>query len=166
MLPYFSGERTPILDPYAKGLIFGLGLHHNRADLYRALLESVGYGIRHNIEVMKAEGATIKRILAVGGGAQNRLWMQIVSDIADIEQHIPAEQIGASYGDAFLAGIGIGLFSSSADAGRWVQIQDTIYPDPEAHKNYSPFYAVYRELYQKNAGLMKEMSVLAKQPEL
>jgi xylulokinase len=155
MLPYFSGERTPLLDPDAKGMIFGLGLHHTRADLYRALLESVGYGIRHNIEVMKAEGAEVRRILAVGGGAQNPLWMQIVSDIANIEQHIPAQQIGASYGDAFLAGLGIGLFTSTAEAGRWVQIKETIRPVAAAHAAYERYYRIYRQLYEKNAGLMK-----------
>lgn len=160
MLPYFSGERTPILDPHAKGLIFGLGLHHTRADLYRAVLESFGFGIRHNLEVMKAEGAEIKRILAVGGGTQNRLWMQIVSDIANIEQHIPAQQIGASYGDAFLAGMGIGLFSSMSEIDRWVQFKETIHPDPAAHDAYLPYYAVYRKLYENNAALMKGMDDL------
>jgi xylulokinase len=163
ILPYFSGERTPILDPHAKGMIFGLGLHHTRANLYRAVLESIGYGIRHNIEIMKTEGVEIKRILAVGGGVQNKFWMQIVSDIANIEQHIPVQQIGASYGDAFLAGIGIGLFSSTAEIDQWVRTKETIHPNPKAHKTYTPFYGVYRELYKKNAGLMKEIGRLADQ---
>jgi xylulokinase len=163
VLPYFAGERTPILDADAKGMIFGLGLHHTRADLYRAVLESIGYGIRHNIEIMKTEGVEIKRILAVGGGAQNRLWMQIVSNIANIEQHIPAQQIGASYGDAFLAGIGIGLFSSTAEVDRWVEIKETIRPNLEAHEAYTPFYGVYRELYEKNAALMKAIGRLTDQ---
>jgi xylulokinase len=59
------------------------------ADVYRALLESVGYGIRHNIDKMNEEGIYPQRILAVGGGVQNLAWMQMVSDIAGIEQHIP-----------------------------------------------------------------------------
>jgi xylulokinase len=138
-------------------------LHHTRADLYRALLESIGYGIRHNLEIMKTEGVENKRILAVGGGTQNRFWMQIVSDIANIEQHIPAQQIGASYGDAFLAGVGIGLFSGTAELDRWVQIKETIHPNRNTHAAYTPFYGVYRELYEKNAGLMKEIGHLADQ---
>ncbi len=94
VLPYFAGERTPFADPAAKGLIFGLGLNHTRADIYRALLESVGFGIRHNIEQMRADGANPVRIFAVGGGTSNDVWMQIVSDIAGIEQITPRQRIG------------------------------------------------------------------------
>ena len=71
---------------------------------------------------MKDEGAELHRILAVGGGTLNPLWMQIVSDIANIEQHIPEQQIGASYGDALLAGVGVGLYDSISDATRRVKI--------------------------------------------
>jgi xylulokinase len=107
VLPYFSGERTPLNDPDARGVIFGLTLGHTRADVYRAVLESVGFSIRHNIEALKAEGCRASRILAVGGGTRNPAWLRIVSDIAGIEQVVPARNIGASYGDAFLAGIGV-----------------------------------------------------------
>ncbi len=160
VLPYFSGERTPLLDPAAKGVIFGLGLHHTRADVYRAMLESVGFGIRHNIDVMKEQGADPKRILAVGGGTHNPLWMQIVSDIAGIEQHIPAQQIGASYGDAFLAGVGVGLFSGTAEASRWVKTGQVVRPDSAAHRRYEDHYHLYRELYTRTAPLMRQVSGL------
>jgi len=154
MLPYFSGERTPILDPDAKGMIFGLGLTHNRADVYRALLESVGYGIRHNIDEMRAEGAEPVRILAVGGGTHNSLWLQIVSDIAGIEQHIPEQRLGACFGDAFLAGVGVGLFSGTREVDRWVRVEQLVRPDPVAHDRYEAFYRIYRDLYARNAPLM------------
>lgn len=162
MLPYFSGERTPILDPGAKGLIFGLDLSHTRADLYRAVLESIGYGIRHNIDEMKSEGVEIRRILAVGGGTLNPLWMQIVSDIADIEQHIPAQQIGACYGDALLAGVGVGLFKSISDATRMVNIKTVVRPDEATHLAYAKYYQIYRELYTQNASLMHRLSGLTR----
>ncbi len=160
VLPYFAGERTPLLDADAKGLIFGLDLRHTRGDIYRAILESVGFGIRHNIDKMKEEGAQPKRILAVGGGTYNPLWMQIVSDIANIEQHVPEQQIGASYGDAFLAGIGVGCFSSTAEAARWVKIKSAIKPDPEAHARYEDYYQIYRELYTRNQPLMQRLTRL------
>ena len=160
VLPYFSGERTPLLDPDAKGMIFGLGLHHKRADVYRAMLESVGFGIRHNIDVMKEQGAEPKRILAVGGGTHNPLWMQIVSDIAGIEQHIPAQQIGASYGDAFLAGVGVRLFSGTVEASRWVKTGQVVRPEPTAHRRYEDHYRLYRELYTRTAPLMRQTSGL------
>ena len=160
VLPYFAGERTPLLDPDAKGVVFGLELRHTRGDIYRAVLESVGFGIRHNIDKMREEGAHPKRILAVGGGTYNPLWMQIVSDIANIEQHIPEQQIGASYGDAFLAGIGVGCFSSTAEAARWVKIKQVIKPNPEAHKKYEEYYLIYRELYTSTRHLMQRLTGL------
>jgi xylulokinase len=161
VLPYFAGERTPLLDPDAKGVIFGLDLRHTRGDIYRAMLESVGYGIRHNIDEMKKEGADPKRILAVGGGTYNPLWMQIVSDIANIEQHIPEQQIGASYGDAFLSGIGVGRFQSTAEAAKWVKIKQVIKPNSEAHKKYEEYYQIYRELYTSTRHLMHQLAGLA-----
>jgi len=160
MLPYFAGERTPILDPDAKGLIFGLSLNHTRADVYRALLESVGFGIRHNMDRMREEGNGPGRILAVGGGTCNPLWMQIVSDIAGIEQHIPEQRIGAAYGDAFLAGVGIGLFSGIGEAGRWVKVGGVVRPNRAAGRAYDGYYEIYRDLYEATAPLMKRLSSL------
>jgi xylulokinase len=160
MLPYFSGERTPILDPDAKGLIFGLSLNHTRADVYRALLESVGFGIRHNLDRMREEGADPRRILAVGGGTHNPLWMRIVSDIAGIEQHIPEQRIGAAYGDAFLAGVGIGCFSGTAEAGRWVRTAAVVRPDRAAARTYDGYYEIYRGLYEATAPLMRHLTRL------
>jgi xylulokinase len=161
-LPYFAGERTPIHDPQARGVFFGLTLAHTRADLYRAVLESVGYAIRHNVDAMRGEGLAPKCILAVGGGSQNRLWMQIVSDIAGIALHIPEPQIGASYGDAFLAGVGARLFGGTAEASRWVRIGDRIEPDPAAHADYDNYYKIYRELYDRTAPLMGHLASLAR----
>ena len=160
VLPYFSGERTPILDPDAKGVVFGLGLNHTRGDVYRAVLESVGFGIRHNIDQMRKEGAEPTRILAVGGGTCNPLWMQIVSNIAGIEQHIPEQQIGACYGDAFLAGIGVGLFSGTAEAAQWVRIKKIVKPESTASRIYEGYYRVYRELYASTAPLMGRLGAL------
>lgn len=161
VLPYFSGERTPILDPDAKGVIFGLGLSHTRADVYRAVLESIGFGIRHNIEQMKKEGAAPRRILAVGGGTQNSVLMQIVSDIVGIEQHIPEQQIGACYGDAFLAGVGVGLFSGTAEAAHWAKTKQVVGPDLSTHRTYEGYYRIYRELYTTTAPLMGRLGALA-----
>ncbi len=84
VLPYFSGERTPINDPKARGVIAGLTLSHHRSHLYRAILEGVAYGIRHNLDTFRSIGAKVKRIVAVGGGTKSSTWLQIVSDVADV----------------------------------------------------------------------------------
>jgi xylulokinase len=159
-LPYFEGERTPMYDPNAKGVLFGLTLKHTRADIYRALLESIGFGIRHNIDGMLAESISPKRILAVGGGAKNLAWMQIISDIANIEMAIPDQQIGSSYGDAFLAGVGVGLFDSLDEIRKWVRYTHFITPNPEVTAKYQPLYRIYRELYNQTRGLMSDLSAL------
>lgn len=161
-LPYFSGERTPVHDPDARGAILGLTLGHARADVYRALLESVGYAIRHNIESLAAQGCRARRILAVGGGTRNRLWMQMVSDIAGIEQVFPSRQIGASYGDAFLAAVGVGAFSGVRDISRWVSPESIVRPSPDAGLVYQDYYRVYRALYDQNAALMHELARLGR----
>jgi xylulokinase len=125
----------------------------------------VGYSIRHNIEALAEEGCRPKRILAVGGGTRNRLWMQMVSDIAGITQVIPEQQIGASYGDAFLAGVGVGLFSGTGEVHRWVRPGATIQPDRGLGDRYGRYYAIYRELYERSAGAMHALGALARSGE-
>ena len=156
-LPYFEGERTPLHDPKAKGVLFGLSLKHTRGDVYRAILESVAFGIRHNVEVMRQEGVVPRRILAVGGGTQNDLWMQLVSDIVGIELAIPEQLIGASYGDAFMAGVGIGLFQDLKEITRWVKNRKVITANPEAHRKYAVNYGIFRRLYDATRSLMHDL---------
>ena len=112
-LPYFSGERTPINDVHARGLFFGLTLSHTRAHLYRSCLEGIAYGLRHNIEVMAEADAAPKRLIAIGGGAQDALWLQICSDVTGLPQDVPQRTIGAAYGDAYVAGMAAGLSSAT-----------------------------------------------------
>jgi len=161
VLPYFSGERTPFFDPRARGVIAGLTLTHSRADLYRALLESVGYGIRHNIEVMRDLGYPPQRCLAVGGGTQNPLWLQIVSDITGLEQYVPDQHHGACYGNAFLAGIGIGAYQDIAQVADWIRFREVVRPDAEAHARYQPYYEIYRQLYHDSADTIHRLSTLS-----
>lgn len=108
VLPYFGVARSPIFDPQARGVIFGLTLSHGRGHLYRALLEGAAYEVRHNLDVMEAAGAAPKRLVAVGGGTKSELWTRVVSDVTGYRQVIPAQTIGASYGDAMLAADGGG----------------------------------------------------------
>jgi xylulokinase len=147
ILPYFSGERTPLNDPDARGVIAGLSLAHGRGHLYRAILEATAYGVAHNLEVMRASGARPRRAIAAGGGAKSRLLPQIVSDVTGIEQELPEETIGAAYGDAFFAGLATGLVARPDLASRWVRTKRKFIPNPERHELYQPYYAVYRRLY-------------------
>jgi len=148
VLPYFSGERTPINDPEARGVVCGLTLAHHRSHVYRAILEGTAYGIAHNLEVMRQAGGEPKRIVAVGGGAKNPVWLQIVSDVSGVPQQVPTQTIGASYGDAFLAGYATGLIPAlDVLDNEWVRIARTVHPDETAHATYRDYYALYRRLY-------------------
>lgn len=141
MLPYFAGERTPVPDPLARGLIAGLTTSHGRAELYRAALEGTAYGVRHNLSAM---GAPARRLVAVGGGTQGRVWTGIVSDVTRTPQHLPTETVGACFGDAYLAAVAIGL---EPDIEAWNPVAEVIEPDPVRADRYDEFYAHYRALY-------------------
>ena len=144
VLPYFAGERTPIFDAQARGVICGLTLRHGRGHLYRALLEATGYGIRHIFEAMRDAGGGGRRLVAVGGGTKGGLWTQIVSDVTGREQQLPREAIGASYGDALLAGMGVGLLAPDT---QWNPVAATVRPRADLRERYNQLYAVYRDLY-------------------
>src|SRR5262249_48239905 len=124
MLPYFAGERTPLLDPDARGIVAGLTLRHTRGDLYRAALEATALGVRHNIEALEAAGATVDRVIAVGGGVRGGLWTRIVSDVTGRPQLVPSVTIGASYGAAYLAA----RATVGARVTDWNPIAETVYP--------------------------------------
>ena len=143
VLPYFAGERTPIYDPNARGLILGLTIRHGRAELYRALLEGTAYGVRHIAETMDLAGTSPKRLVAVGGGTKGDVWTRIVSDVTGLPQVIPNETIGAAYGDAMLAAMAIGR----PEAANWNRAAALIEPDPSTKSLYDELYGVYRSLY-------------------
>ena len=88
--------------------------------------------------------------------------MQIVSDIAGIEQHMPEQRIGAAYGDAFLAGVGIGLFSGISEVRSWIKAGEVVRPDRAAGRVYDGYYEIYRSLYERTAPLMKRLTGLVK----
>ncbi len=155
MLPYFAGERTPIMDPDARGAVAGLTMRHGRGDLYRAALEATGFAVRHNVETMREAGADIRRIVAVGGGTQGRLWLQVISDITGLTQEVPATTIGASYGAAFLAA------GAAGDAPRitdWNPIAERIEPDSSVAERYDRLYELYLGFYRSTADLAHELA--------
>ena len=157
MLPYFAGERTPIADPQARGLIAGLTLEHTRGDLYRATLEATAFGVRHNVEALNATGGNVQRTVAVGGGTQGQLWTQIVSDITGLEQQIPAVTIGASFGAAFLAAKTV----TTASIGKWNPTAAVVRPRPDRAARYDQLYGLYRELYASTSAIVHGLTKLA-----
>jgi xylulokinase len=156
LLPYFSGERTPIHDPHAKGVLFGLDLTHKRADIFRALLEGIAYGTNHIIETYLEAGQDPKAILAVGGGTRNRVWAQATSDITGRTQLLREKTVGASYGDAFLAALAIGKAKPS-DIEAWNPKASEFVADPGNAPVYRRGYGVYRDIYRRTSDLMRRL---------
>ncbi len=143
-LPYFSGERTPVHDPLAKGAFFGLDLTHGRADLYRAVLEGIAMGTAHVFETCAEIGAAPHRVRAVGGGTKNALWLQATSDCSGMVQEVCHKTIGAAYGDAFLAALAIGAVAED-DIARWNPVVTRVEPVEVAA--YRKQYPLWKALY-------------------
>ncbi len=147
-LPYFSGERTPINDPQARGALFGFTLKHTRAHVYRSCLEGIAYGLRHNIETMAEVDAMPERLVAVSSGVRNSLWVQICSDVTGLPQQVSEHTVGAAFGDAYLAGYAAGIFHDAQPLkDEWVKIARVVEPNPVVKPTYDALYAVYRSLY-------------------
>jgi xylulokinase len=156
LLPYLSGERTPIHDPDARGVVFGLTLKHTRADLARAALEGIAQGIRRNVEVMREIGVPITRLRAVGGGVGNPAWLQAVTDCLGRSQEVVAQR-GAAYGDAILAAIGVGALERD-EVGSWVSVDRTTEPDRGLAQLYERQASRQRRLYEATRTIMHEVA--------
>jgi xylulokinase len=147
LLPYFLGEKTPLHDPYARGTLVGLGLHHTIGHIWRAALEAVAYGFRHHVEVFEELGQGVRRVVASDGGAGSRIWMQIAADILGHPIELLAGHPGSSLGAAYVAGVAAGSFAGWDEITRYVRPAGVVEPDPARMDRYARHYTLYRELY-------------------
>lgn len=154
-LPYFSGERTPIHDPLAKGSFFGLNLTHTRGHMYRALIEGIAYGTGHVVETYREVGVDLRRILAVGGGTKNALWLQATSDVSQLDQVVCEKTVGASFGDAFLARIALGE-AQIQDIATWNPAAQTV--SAQTVPAYTKGYPLFRRLYEQTKDIAADLS--------
>lgn len=161
VLPYFSGERTPINDDSARGSVVGLTLSHTKYHVYRAILEGVGYGFRHHLETMEDANVPIDRVRAIGGGAQSDLWRQIVSDVTGVAQQYVANPVGSPLGGAYLAGLGTGVFDGLDHLRENTTVARTTKPNTAATETYDDYYEVYRDLYPAMKDEMHRLAALA-----
>lgn len=159
LLPYFAGERTPIFDAGARGTVIGLTTAHQRGHLFRAGYEGIAFGARQIMEFLAQSAERPQRLVAVGGGTQSALWTQIVSDVTGYPQEIPAETIGASYGDALMAAIGTGSVEAST---KWAEISHTVQPNPEHQEVYAELYLAFSALYPATKETMHQLARLQK----
>lgn len=151
ILPYLLGEKTPIHDPAARGVIEGLTLSHDIGHLWRALLESYAYAIRHHIEVLVDMGHQPKRFLVSDGGSHSTVWMQIVADVLNAPLQRLSGHPGSCIGAAWAAAVGVGLEHDWRSVTRFITFADVLEPQPDNVRMYDAGYDRYRDLYERLA---------------
>lgn len=163
-LPYLSGERTPHMDAEARGLFFGLTLRHGQGHLARAVMEGVVFALRDCLEVYRGLGQRADRVIASGGGAQSPLWLQLQSDILNVEVRTSQMVEQAGVGAAITAGVGAGLYAGYREAcSRVIRWSDTVYyPDQAAVQKYDAYFRLYQDLYAVNRALMHRCTRLSR----
>ncbi len=154
VLPYFAGERTPIDDADATGIIFGLTTGHTRDHILRASLEAIAYSIAQHVDIMEENGAEISEIKCVGGGARNNTWLQIIADVTGKTVKTAEVTIGASYGDAMIAAIGSGHVRDFGSLRDCIREGNRFEPQSDVHRFYETRKPVFRDLYRDNKDKM------------
>lgn len=160
-LPYLMGERTPYSDPNAKGVFFGLNITTSRADMTRAVLEGVCFGLRDSLEILRNLKVPVKAIRVSGGGAKSHLWRQILADISGVKVQVISSKEGPAYGAAILTAVGYGLYDTVDEAcEKLIKVNATVDPIPENVEKYNNMYSIYKGLYPILKDSFKEISKL------
>ncbi len=156
-LPYMSGERSPIWDPNAKGVFYGLDFSKTKAHFIRAAMEGVALSLRHNLDVAKEAGAEVSVLRSMGGSANSLLWTQIKSDVTGKPIVVPSSDTATTLGAVMLAGVGVGMYKDFEEAvSLTVENKRSHEPNPENMKAYKENYQVYLELYHNLKETMKK----------
>lgn len=154
ILPYIYGERSPIQDPKALGMFFGLKGTHTRKHINRAALEAIGYSTLQHLILFDEMGIPPSSIITAGGGTKNGTWMQIICDMAGKEIQVPEKYQCSAYGDAILAALGTKRLKNFTELKEALPKGKILTPNKEHHQYYMEHYEIYRNLYQNNKKMM------------
>jgi len=146
--PYLMGERTPHLDPNARGALAGITPSHRRAHIVRAILEGVAFSLKDSFSIFEEMKVPVTQIRLGGGGARSRLWRQIQADVYAREVELVAAEEGAAFGAAILAAVGARHFASVDEAcDAVIKVASRVAPDPASSTLLQKNYAKFRRLY-------------------
>lgn len=151
-LPYLIGERTPYMDPTARGVFFGLTLSHSRSSLIRAVVEGITLAAYNAYGVLRELGANPQQIVLAGGGARSRFWQQVVADVFGLTVWSLRTAEQSALGACMLAGAAIGVHDPAQAARAWTHYGSPLEPDYTRHSIYQERLAAFQALYQRNAG--------------
>lgn len=161
-LPYLTGERTPHLDPEARGAFVGLTSRHGLEHMTRAVMEGVVFSLRDAMEIMRGLGVPVGQVRATGGGARSALWRQLQADVYGEPIRRTTADEGPAYGAALLGGVAAGVYADVGEASSVLGLrEETTEPDEERVKVYEELYGVYRSLYGANREAMHRLSTFA-----
>ncbi len=149
VLPYLMGERSPLWNPRARGVVMGLSLHHTRGHVLRAFLEGVGFALYDNYEHLVGGGIEMSLPLVFNeGGARSDVWRRIVTDIFGVPSTLLQGVGGAPLGDALLAGVAVGVLDGFDVARQWAVTGEPMEPDERRHRCYREYFEVFRNVYR------------------
>ena len=149
VLPYLMGERTPIWDNDAKGVVFGLSLYHTKGHLVRAMMEGVAYALYDSFRLFEEKGLKMNFPLVMNeGGAKSRLWRRIITDVLNVPTVFLKNRVGAPYGDALLAAVSTGHLKDYSIAKSKAEYIDPMEPNPENHEKYMKYFQIYKQVYK------------------
>ncbi len=154
VLPYFLGAKTPLNNPDARGVFYGMTLSHSRYHLYRAVMESVIFGFRDHFEVLKDLDLPIRRVIASEGGARSRLWRQMAADILNYPVEFHPENPGSAYGVAVMAGMSRGWFAEAGSPDG--EASERTLPSLDTQSIYDETYQTYHLLYRQLLPVFKQ----------
>ncbi|MFW6678492.1 xylulokinase [Lacrimispora sp. AGF001] len=154
-LPYMAGERSPLWNPYAKGVYYGMDFGKTKGHFIRAAMEGVAMSLRHNLEVAAEAGASVDVLRAMGGSANSLLWTQIKSDVTGKPVIVPSSDTATTLGAAILAGVGVGIYEDFEEAVK-LTVENKRYHVPnQADRNiYDRNYRKYLSLYEHLKDMM------------
>lgn len=165
-LPYLAGERAPHWDPAARGAFIGLGLHHGRGDVTRAVLESTGFAMRDVIDVMAETGSNVEELRITGGPSKSPLWNQIKADITGKRLLVPESTESELLGNLVIALRALGDTDELAQtADRIVKIRDIYEPNEARHDIYTDYYVLYRESYKRLKDIFGSLGTVKRKQE-
>lgn len=148
-LPYMAGERSPIWNPDAKGVFYGLSFDKTRGHMIRAVLEGVAFSLEHNLRVAAQTGAVVDTLNAMGGASNSVLWTQIKADVTGKRIQVPTSDTATTLGAALLAGVGCGVYRDYEEAvGRTIHITRVQEPNPANREVYDRSMELYLQLYE------------------
>ena len=149
ILPFLMGERTPIWDVYARGVVFGLSMNHGKGHLVRGMMEAVAYAMYDSFRLIQEAGLPLNLPLIMNeGGAVSVLWRQIICDVFNVPIALVKRRTGAPFGDAILAGVATGVLSDFQVAREWAEYVEPMEPDPARHERYMAYFGLYKRIYE------------------